>query len=60
MIDGDKIVIGAAHLRLAGVDTPESDQTCANHGGLLHPCGAVAARALAGCRPGAGHEQTRR
>src|SRR3954471_14201049 len=44
----DTIVIGAAHLRLVGIDTPESDQTCADHGGLPYPCGAVAARALAG------------
>ena len=48
MIDGDTIVIGAAHLRLVGIDTPESDQTCADHGGLPYPCGAVAAPALAG------------
>ena len=48
MIDGDTIVIGAAHLRLVGIDTPESDQTCAGPGDLPYPCGAVAARALAG------------
>src|SRR3954454_19127486 len=26
VIDGDTIVIGVAHLRLVGIDTPESDQ----------------------------------
>ena len=48
MIDGDTIVIGAAHLRLVGIDTSESDQTCAGPGDLPYPCGPVAARALAG------------
>ena len=36
VIDGDTIVIGEVHVRLFGIDAPESDQTCNDaHGALF-------------------------
>ena len=47
VIDGDTIAIGAARVRLHGVDAPESEQSCLADG-KRWPCGQRAARALAG------------
>ncbi len=42
VIDGDTIVIGGRHIRLAAIDAPEQDQTCRNRAGQLYECGTVA------------------
>ena len=47
VIDGDTIELGAARVRLHGVDAPESAQSCLA-GGERWPCGRRATRALAG------------
>ena len=46
VIDGDTISIHGTRIRLAGVDAPESWQTCHDAGGKLYRCGARAAEAL--------------
>jgi hypothetical protein len=45
VIDGDTIVINGEHVRLQGVDAPETDQTC-NAYGREWPCGRTAAEWL--------------
>jgi endonuclease YncB( thermonuclease family) len=45
VIDGDTLVIGAVHVRLHGVDAPETRQTCGLDAGDWD-CGAVAAARL--------------
>jgi endonuclease YncB( thermonuclease family) len=47
VIDGDTIEIRGTRIRLAGVDAPESRQTCRGGDGLQYPCGRRAAFALA-------------
>ncbi len=47
VIDGDTLAIGPTHLRLVGIDAPESDQSCADRTGAPYPCGKVATQALA-------------
>ena len=47
VIDGDTIEVGAARIRLFGVDAPESAQRCVS-GGRRWSCGEQATRALAG------------
>lgn len=32
VIDGDTLDMGGAHIRLFGIDAPESDQTCRRNG----------------------------
>ena len=46
IIDGDTIVIAGTHIRLAGIDAPESDQTCTDAGNRLWACGSAATREL--------------
>jgi endonuclease YncB( thermonuclease family) len=46
VIDGDTISIGAARIRLEGIDAPESGQTCKRKWIGSWPCGAVATEAL--------------
>ena len=43
VIDGDTWNVGGARVRLFGIDTPETDQTC-ERGGELWRCGAWASR----------------
>ena len=47
VIDGDTIVVGDVHLRIFGIDAPETRQTCAASDGHDYFCGRVAASALA-------------
>lgn len=42
VLDGDTIVIGATHIRLEGIDAPESAQTCTDAQGATWACGKVA------------------
>ena len=44
-IDGDTLQLGEVRIRLHGIDTPESRQTC-ERGGLAWLCGQEAAKAL--------------
>ncbi|MBS0244532.1 MAG: thermonuclease family protein [Proteobacteria bacterium] len=46
VIDGDTIVVGGLHVRLEGIDAPESEQTCTGRDGRPWPCGADATRTL--------------
>jgi endonuclease YncB( thermonuclease family) len=46
VIDGDTIVISGSHIRLHGIDAPESDQTCVDAGNTSWPCGQAATREL--------------
>lgn len=46
VIDGDTIVIAGTHVRLAGIDAPEHDQTCRDRAGRAYRCGAAATAAL--------------
>jgi endonuclease YncB( thermonuclease family) len=45
VIDGDTIVIVGEHVRLQGIDAPETDQTCTAHG-QQWACGRIAAQWL--------------
>ena len=45
VIDGDTIVINDEHVRLQGIDAPETDQTCHAYG-RQWPCGRMAAEWL--------------
>jgi endonuclease YncB( thermonuclease family) len=47
-IDGDTIVIRRTHIRLLGIDAPESDQTCADADNRTWRCGQAATRELIG------------
>jgi endonuclease YncB( thermonuclease family) len=46
IIDGDTINISGTHIRLQGIDAPESDQTCTESTGKTWLCGRAAAREL--------------
>jgi endonuclease YncB( thermonuclease family) len=46
VIDGDTIVIGEVHVRLFGIDAPESDQTCNDAHGAVYRCGLLATSVL--------------
>lgn len=46
VIDGDTILIGGAHIRLYGVDAPESSQHCNDDQGRPYGCGLLATSAL--------------
>jgi endonuclease YncB( thermonuclease family) len=46
VIDGDTIVIGRTHIRLLGIDAPESDQTCTDADNRIWRCGQAATRVL--------------
>lgn len=46
VIDGDTIIVNGTHVRLAAIDAPETDQTCADATGQAYRCGLLAASAL--------------
>ncbi|RVO68351.1 thermonuclease family protein [Sinorhizobium meliloti] len=46
VIDGDTIEIRGEHIRLHGVDAPESWQSCNDGGGVTYRCGKEVAMAL--------------
>jgi endonuclease YncB( thermonuclease family) len=46
VIDGDTIIISDTHIRLEGIDAPESDQTCTDSKGKTWPCGRAATSEL--------------
>ena len=47
VVDGDTLVIGAARVRLVGIDAPETDQFCLNGNGVRWSCGIEARDRLA-------------
>jgi endonuclease YncB( thermonuclease family) len=47
VIDGDTIELGGTHIRLEGIDAPESSQTCPLRETGSWPCGTAATGALA-------------
>ena len=47
IIDGDTIVLGGIHIRLEGIDAPETAQTCARREGGTWPCGQESTKGLA-------------
>ncbi len=67
VLDGDTLVIGDTHVRLEGIDAPETHQACSNRAGERYACGRMAAehlRELIGglivsCAEG-GHDKYRR
>ena len=42
VVDGDTLTIGAAKIRLQGIDAPETDQVCLNASGQQWTCGLEA------------------
>lgn len=46
VVDGDTLVVAGVHLRLSGIDAPESKQICRDLAGRGWPCGARATAAL--------------
>jgi len=47
IVDGDTIKLSGTHIRLQGIDAPESDQTCQIHGtAYIYSCGQRATAAL--------------
>ena len=67
VLDGDTLVIGDVHIRLEGIDAPESHQACASRAGERYPCGRLATehlRDLIGGKPvtcvEGGHDKYRR
>lgn len=53
VIDGDTLEIGGTHIRLEGIDAPESDQSCKDARGADWPCGRQASRYLSQLSAGA-------
>ena len=47
VVDGDTVTIGAAKIRLEGIDAPETDQVCLNASGQQWTCGLEARDQLA-------------
>lgn len=47
VVDGDTIIVAGKHVRLFGIDAPESDQTCKLANGAPWPCGTAATIQLA-------------
>lgn len=45
-VDGDTIRINGARVRLAGIDAPESGQTCSRASAAFYACGEMATAAL--------------
>ena len=39
VVDGDTLIVGAAKVRLQGIDAPETDQVCLNAMGIRWNCG---------------------
>ena len=48
VIDGDTVVISGTHIRLDGIDAPETDQICTDANGKPWACGRIATRELRG------------
>jgi endonuclease YncB( thermonuclease family) len=46
VIDGDTVIIGRTHIRLLGIDAPESAQACTDANGNRWSCGHVATHEL--------------
>jgi endonuclease YncB( thermonuclease family) len=46
VIDGDTVIISGTHIRLEGIDAPESIQNCTDAGGKQWACGNRATREL--------------
>jgi endonuclease YncB( thermonuclease family) len=47
VVDGDTLVIGSTHVRLEGIDSPETDQVCLNANSVRWTCGIEARNQLA-------------
>lgn len=45
IVDGNTLRLGEREVRLYGVDAPEAEQTCRQHG-TAYPCGSIAAARL--------------
>ncbi len=46
IIDGDTIAIGRVHVRLYGIDAPESEQSCEDADRMAYACGSAATAEL--------------
>ena len=46
VIDGDTIKLGEVHVRLFGIDAPETDQPCTDAQGSTYRCGLLATSVL--------------
>lgn len=46
IVDGDTLYIGKVKIRLHGIDTPETRQTCTDQDGEIYHCGTAATKAL--------------
>ena len=46
VIDGDTIEVAGEHIRINGIDAPESSQLCQDDQGQSYRCGAMSTRAL--------------
>lgn len=46
VIDGDTIIVQSVHIRIFGIDAPETDQTCTDAEGRRYKCGLLAADAM--------------
>jgi endonuclease YncB( thermonuclease family) len=47
VVDGDTLVLGERHIRLEGIDSPETDQVCLDTDGRRWTCGITARENLA-------------
>ncbi len=48
IVDGDTVYVASRKIRLSGIDSPETDQTCLNADGRLSKCGLESKRRLDG------------
>src|SRR5690348_14618820 len=46
VVDGDTVEIQSQHIRIFGIDAPESSQLCTDKAGAEYRCGKMAANAL--------------
>src|SRR5437762_5667666 len=59
VVDGDTLVLGERHIRLEGIDAPETDQVCLDTVGRRWTCGITARDYLAAYIAGQDRKSTR-